>query len=54
MFNLLIAWALHNRLIVLALTIILFIAGAFTLQRMSVDVFPEFAPPQVVNQIEAI
>ncbi|MEO8003164.1 MAG: efflux RND transporter permease subunit [Arenimonas sp.] len=53
MFNLLIAWALHNRLIVLALTIILFIAGAFTLQRMSVDVFPEFAPPQVVIQTEA-
>ena len=53
MFNLLISWALHNRLIVLALTIILFIAGAFTLQRMPVDVFPEFAPPQVVIQTEA-
>src|SRR5574338_1034174 len=53
MFNLLIAWALRNRLIVLALTIVLFVAGAFTLQRMSVDVFPEFAPPQVVIQTEA-
>ena len=53
MFNIIIAWALHNRLIVLALTIILFIAGAFTLQRMPVDVFPEFAPPQVVIQTEA-
>ena len=53
MFNRLIAWALHNRLIVLALTIVLFIAGVFTLQRMSVDVFPEFAPPQVVIQTEA-
>ena len=53
MFNQLIAWSLHNRLIVLALTIVLFVAGAFTLQRMSVDVFPEFAPPQVVIQTEA-
>ena len=53
MFNRLIAWALHNRLIVLAITIVLFIAGVFTLQRMSVDVFPEFAPPQVVIQTEA-
>ena len=53
MFNHLISWALHNRLIVLALTVVLFVAGAFTLQRMSVDVFPEFAPPQVVIQTEA-
>ncbi|CAN5195984.1 efflux RND transporter permease subunit [soil metagenome] len=53
MFNHLIAWALRNRLIVLALTVILFVAGAFTLQRMPVDVFPEFAPPQVVIQTEA-
>ena len=53
MFNHLISWALHNRLIVLALTLVLFVAGAFTLQRMSVDVFPEFAPPQVVIQTEA-
>ncbi len=53
MFNQLIAWALRNRLIVLALTLILFVAGAFTLQRMPVDVFPEFAPPQVVIQTEA-
>lgn len=53
MFNLLIAWALRNRLIVLALTLLLFVAGIVTLQRMPVDVFPEFAPPQVVIQTEA-
>ena len=53
MFNHLIAWALHNRLIILALTLVLFIGGAITLQRMPVDVFPEFAPPQVVIQTEA-
>ena len=53
MFNLLIAWALRNRLLVLALTLVLFVAGIVTLQRMPVDVFPEFAPPQVVIQTEA-
>ena len=53
MFNILISWALRNRLIVLALTVVLFIAGAYTLQQMPVDVFPEFAPPQVVIQTEA-
>lgn len=53
MFNRLIAWSLHNRLIVLAVTLVLFTAGGYVLQRMSVDVFPEFAPPQVVIQTEA-
>ena len=52
MFNRLIAWSLHNRLIVLAITLILFVVGGYTLQRMPVDVFPEFAPPQVVIQTE--
>lgn len=53
MFNRLIAWSLHNRLIVLAITLVLFVAGGAVLQRMPVDVFPEFAPPQVVIQTEA-
>ena len=53
MFNRLIAWSLHNRLIVVAATFALFLVGGYSLQRMSVDVFPEFAPPQVVIQTEA-
>jgi Cu/Ag efflux pump CusA len=53
MFNRLIAWSLHNRLIVLAATLVLFVTGGVALQRMPVDVFPEFAPPQVVIQTEA-
>ena len=53
MFNRLIAWSLHNRLIVLALTLLLFIASGYALRQMPVDVFPEFAPPQVVIQTEA-
>lgn len=52
MFNRLIAWSLHNRLIVLAVTLVLFVAGGYALQQMPVDVFPEFAPPQVVIQTE--
>jgi Cu/Ag efflux pump CusA len=53
MFDHLIAWALHNRLIVLALTIVMFVGGAYALRQMPVDVFPEFAPPEVVIQTEA-
>lgn len=53
MFNRLIIWSLHNRLLILAVTIILFILGGYALQQMPVDVFPEFAPPQVVIQTEA-
>jgi Cu/Ag efflux pump CusA len=53
MFNRLIAWSLHNRLIVLAITLVLFVLGGVTLRRMPADVFPEFAPPQVVIQTEA-
>ena len=52
MFNRLISWSLHNRLIVLGLTTILFAAGGLVLRQMPVDVFPEFAPPQVVVQTE--
>ncbi|MHB8455749.1 MAG: efflux RND transporter permease subunit [Acidiferrobacterales bacterium] len=53
MFNRLIALSLNNRLVILAVALVLFIAGGFALQKMPVDVFPEFAPPQVVIQTEA-
>src|SRR5215469_790262 len=53
MFNRLISWSLDNRLIVIAATLALFVIGGYVLQRMPVDVFPEFAPPQVVIQTEA-
>ena len=53
MFTRLIAWSLHNRALVLALTVVFCILGGYTLQKMPVDVFPEFAPPQVVVQTEA-
>src|SRR5579862_3953579 len=53
MFDRLIAWSLNNRLLVLAIAMLGFVAGGFMLQNMPVDVFPEFAPPQVVIQTEA-
>lgn len=53
MFTRMIAWSLHNRPLTLAFTLIFCILGGYTLQKMPVDVFPEFAPPQVVVQTEA-
>lgn len=53
MFTRLIAWSLHNRPLILALTLILCLLGGYTLKQMPVDVFPEFAPPQVVVQTQA-
>ncbi|APF03701.1 TPA: efflux RND transporter permease subunit [Legionella pneumophila] len=53
MFTRLIAWSLHNRPLILALTIILCLLGSYILKQMPVDVFPEFAPPQVVVQTQA-
>ena len=53
MINSLIKWSLENRLIVIALGIILFIFGAISAVNTPVDVLPEFAPPQVVIQTEA-
>ena len=53
MFNKIIAWSLQNRLLVLAITMVMFLAGGYVFKNMPVDVFPEFAPPQVVIQTEA-
>lgn len=53
MFNRLIAWSIQNRLIVVALTAVAFVVAGYFLQNMPFDVFPEFAPPQVVIQTEA-
>ncbi|MBP6952126.1 MAG: efflux RND transporter permease subunit [Alphaproteobacteria bacterium] len=53
MFTSLIAWSLNNRFLALAFTLLVVIWGGYTLQHMPVDVFPEFAPPQVVIQTES-
>lgn len=53
MFNAIIRGSLNNKLLVIVATIIFFGASAYLVTRMPVDVFPEFAPPQVVIQTEA-
>lgn len=53
MINKLINWSLENRFIVIVLGIILFIFGTFSAVNTPVDIFPEFAPPQVVIQTQA-
>src|SRR6266481_911493 len=53
MFNWIIRWSLRNRLLVVIAYIVVLIAGVFVLRRMTLDVLPEFAPPQVVIQTES-
>ncbi|HSH28542.1 MAG TPA: efflux RND transporter permease subunit, partial [Thiohalobacter sp.] len=53
MFDWIISGALRNRAVVVLLYIVLAVASLFALNRMVVDVFPEFAPPQVQIQTEA-
>ena len=53
MFNRLVKWSLDQRIVVLLLSVVLLVAGGVTAARMPVDVFPQFAPPQVVIQTEA-
>ena len=49
----LIANALHQRVLVLTLAVLLLGFGLHALGKMPLDVFPEFAPPQVEIQTEA-
>jgi len=53
MFNKLIRWSLNNRLLIVVGTVVFLVASTYTTMHMPVDVFPEFAPPQVVIQTES-
>ncbi|MEO5659006.1 MAG: efflux RND transporter permease subunit [Polaromonas sp.] len=53
MFNKLVNFSLHNRLIVVMAALILMAYGAFTLTQMPVDVFPDLNKPTVTLQAEA-
>src|SRR6059058_4767374 len=53
MLQALVSWSLHNRVVVVALALLLLGTGLYATQRARLDVFPEFAPPQVVIQTEA-
>jgi CzcA family heavy metal efflux pump len=54
MLNRIILWSLQNRLVVLILALLLFVFGVRAALQVPLDVFPEFAPPQVVIQTEAV
>ena len=53
MLNRIIHWSLANRLSVLILSLVIFIAGIFTLLRTDVDIFPDLNAPTVVVMTEA-
>ena len=53
MFEKLIHSALGNRLMVVVLSVLLLLVGAFTLVKMPVDVFPDLNKPTVTLQVEA-
>ena len=52
MFDLIIHWSLKNRWIVLLASILLIFFGIRSVKDTSLDVFPEFAPTQVIVQTE--
>src|SRR6516162_764289 len=45
-------WSIHNRIVVVVLAAMLIGVGMFATANARLDVFPEFAPPQVVVQTE--
>jgi CzcA family heavy metal efflux pump len=53
MIEAIVRWSLHNRVTVVVLAALLLVAGFYATQQARLDVFPEFAPPQVVIQTEA-
>ncbi len=53
MLNRIIEYSLHNRLIIIAASALLLIAGTYTASKMEVDVFPDLTAPTVVVLTEA-
>ena len=53
MFDWITTWSLRNRLLTVVAFVIVLVVGVFLLQRITLDVLPEFAPPQVVIQTQA-
>jgi CzcA family heavy metal efflux pump len=52
MLQFIVAWSLRNRAVVVALAALLIVVGAYAAGHARLDVFPEFAPPQVSIQTE--
>ena len=53
MLSAIVDWSIHNRVLTLALAVLLLGLGLRATRHAELDVFPEFAPPQVVIQTEA-
>lgn len=53
MFDWITRTALQNRMLTVALYVVVLVVGVILLQKIHLDVFPEFAPPQVVIQTES-
>lgn len=53
MFNALIDWSARNRLLVLMFAVVLVVWGGWQAGDSNMDVFPEFAPPQVIVETDA-
>jgi CzcA family heavy metal efflux pump len=53
MLNRIILWSLEHRAVVLTLAVLLLVFGIRAVRESPLDVFPDFAPPQVVIQTEA-
>ena len=53
MFNKLVYFSLHNRLLVMVASLVLMLYGGFTLSRLQVDVFPNLNKPTITVQAEA-
>ena len=53
MFNKLVHFSLHNRLLVMVASLVLLLYGGFTLSRLQVDVFPNLNKPTITLQAEA-
>jgi len=53
MFDWITRWSLSNRLLTVTAFVIALVVGVFAVLQVTMDVLPEFAPPQVVIQTEA-
>src|SRR5918912_3193920 len=53
MLQAIVSWSLHNRVVVVVLAALLLLFGFYAAGHAKLDVFPEFAPPQVVVQTES-
>jgi len=53
MFDWITKWSLRNPLLTVVGFVILLLVGIFAVWRMTLDVLPEFAPPQVIIQTQA-